>query len=173
MTGADIGVDGDLIGRDTEHLRDFGAQGLRVLSVRVNVDGAISAHVANGHGWSNGCVFEIRALVRGLEFLCELARAAATSPLDSPLLDSGTAFQSASSLRKLNRRASPGRPFQSDHLVSEATWRAALIASHSLGATTPMRSPFTTTCVFGKRDLSRVPAETSFEPRVFGWMTRP
>ena len=57
--------------------------------------------------------------------------------------------------------------------MSAAICRAALIASHSVGATTPTKFPFTTTWVLGKLALSKVPTEISVEPSVFGWMTRP
>src|SRR5208283_1100797 len=66
----------------------------------------------------------------------------------------------------------PGSPFHSVHFVPDATCWAALMASHSVGATTPTRFPFTTTCAFGKRVLSRAPTEVSLEPSVLGWTMR-
>ena len=50
---------------------------------------------------------------------------------------------------------------------------AAVIASHSVGATTPTRLPLTMTCAFGYFALSSVPAATSVEPSVFGCTMRP
>jgi hypothetical protein len=105
-------------------------------------------------------------------FFEDFARAEGTSPFDFLLVSAGTDFQSASSFRNWNRRWLPGSPFQSVHFVPEATCCAALIASHSVGATTPTRFPFTITFVLGNRDLSRGPAEMSLEPNVFGCTTR-
>src|SRR5690348_8246466 len=96
-------------------------------------------------------------------FFAAPARAGATSPaVLSPLL-TGVVFQSALSLIYRKRFALPGKPFHSVHFVALATWRTALIASHSVGATTPTRLPFTITCAFGKRVLSTSPAEISLE----------
>src|SRR5215469_9460360 len=81
----------------------------------------------------------------------------------------GVVFQSDDSRRCVNRLASPGRPFHSVHLVPAATCCAARMASYSVGATTPTRLPFTTTCALEKRVLSRLPTETSVEPSVLGW----
>jgi len=69
VTGSGVRVNGDLIGRDTEHLRDFGTEGLCVLGARMNVDAAVRAEIANGHGWPDGSMFEIGALVSGFELL--------------------------------------------------------------------------------------------------------
>src|SRR5512140_1709898 len=46
------------------------------------------------------------------------------------------------------------------------------MASHSVGATTPTRLPFTMTCALGNLVLSRAPTDTSVEPRVFGCTMR-
>src|SRR5689334_9240632 len=95
-------------------------------------------------------------------FLGDEASAEATSPFEFLLVAGGTAFQSASSRRNWKRRSFPGSPFQSLHLVPEATCCAALIASHSVGAMTPTRFPLTITCALGKRALSSGPAEINF-----------
>ena len=47
------------------------------------------------------------------------------------------------------------------------------MASHSDGATTPTRLPFTMTRAFGYRVLSSAPAEMSVDPSVLGCTTRP
>src|SRR5258708_29106168 len=47
------------------------------------------------------------------------------------------------------------------------------MASHSVGATTPTRLPFTMTCEFGNLVLSSWPTDTRVEPSVFGCTTRP
>src|SRR5690348_12688381 len=66
----------------------------------------------------------------------------------------------------------PGRPAQSVHFVVPARTEAAWIALYSTGSTTATRFPLTTTCVFGNCFLSSLPTEISFDPSVFGWMTR-
>src|SRR5579863_2033574 len=101
-------------------------------------------------------------------FFGDAARAGGTSPLLLSLFVTRVVVQSAWSFRYWNRLSLPGNPFQSVHFVAPATCCEARIASHSVGATTPTRFPFTTICAFGKRDLSNVPADTRVEPSVFG-----
>src|ERR1700733_8068245 len=93
--------------------------------------------------------------------------AGGTAPRLLSLLATRVVCQSAP-LRCWNRFASPGRPFHSVHLVAVATCCAARIASHSVGATTPTRLPFTSTCALGNLLLSSSPTETSVEPSVLG-----
>ena len=88
-------------------------------------------------------------------FLGEPASAGATSPLDLSLLVTGS-FSSRRLPQIREQVRLPGSPFQSVHFVAPATCCAARMASHSVGATTPTRLPFTTTCAFGKRLLSSV-----------------
>ena len=89
-----------------------------------------------------------------VSFFAAAAIAEGTSPLLLSLFVTGVVFQSASFSQIIEQVALPGRPFQSDHLVRSATCCAARMASHSVGATTPTKLPFTTTCAFGKFVLS-------------------
>src|SRR5215469_3800519 len=101
------------------------------------------------------------------------ASVAAASPLVAPLFITGVDFQSASFLRYSYSFALPGSPFQSVHFVSPASCCAAWIASHSVGATTPTRFPFTMTCEFGYLVLSSLPTDARVEPSVLGCTIRP
>src|SRR5579863_12639 len=96
------------------------------------------------------------------------AMAGGTSPRVLSLFVTFVVFQSACSLKYVNRFSLPGSPFHSVHLVAAATCCEALMASHSVGATTPTRLAFTTTCELGNLLLSIAPAEMSVEPNVFG-----
>src|SRR5580692_10321982 len=91
---------------------------------------------------------------------------AAVTSAAFPLLSSaGPHLWSRSALVRFSL---PGSPDHAVHLVPDATERAALTASHSLGEATATRLPFLTISAVGNRFLSTAPTETRVDPRVAG-----
>ena len=170
MTGAGESAHDNVIDRSGEHLRDTRAQRLRVLRVRVDETQFRPERTsATAMAGPMGACLKYGKLVAGRKLLCRFRKPGGHVAVGLLARFRRSSFPVRIFFQEL-RTGAHFRAALSSLSIScpEATCCAALMASHSVGATTATRLPLTTTCAFGKRALSRVPAEMSFDPRRLG-----